>query len=75
MVVSIFSMTSSGSGFVLVNVASNGCCGWNVEPFLGNFEKTLLNVGGDDWLNVGSADEGGRLKLVVVVVVVVAVKG
>ena len=56
-------MTFFGSGFVLANVASNGYCGWNVEPFFGSCEKILLNVGGDGWLNVGSGGEGGRLKL------------
>ena len=63
MTVPIFSMTFSGSGFVLVDVASNGCCGWNVKSFFGNCEKTLLNVGGDGWLNVGGGGGGDRLKL------------
>ena len=56
-------MTFFGSGFFLANVASSGYCGWNGEPFFGNCEKILLNVGGDGWLNVGSGGEGGRLKL------------
>ena len=56
-------MTFSGSGFVLVNITSSGCCGWNVERSFGNCEKTLLNVGGDGWLNVGRGGRGGRLKL------------
>ena len=56
-------MTFSGSGFVLVNAASSGCCGWNAEPFFGNCEKTLLNIGDDGWLNVGSGAGDGRFKL------------
>ena len=40
-------MTFSGLGFLLVNVAFNGYCVWNVEPFVGDHEKKLLNVGGD----------------------------
>ena len=63
--VSIFSMTFSGLGFVLLDVGSNGCWGWNVEPFFGDFEKTLLNVGDDSrikLLNIGGGD-CGRLKL------------
>ena len=67
MAVSIFSMTFSGSGFVLVNVASNECCGWNVEPLFGDREKKLLNFGGDGGLklplNVGGGVGGGGGRL------------
>ena len=48
-------MTLSGLSFVLPNVE------WNVEPFPGNCEKTLLNLGGDGrlkLLNIGGGDCG-----------------
>ena len=67
MAVSIFSITFSDSGFVLVNVTSNGCWGWNVEPLFGDCEKKLLNFGDDGGLklplNVGGGVGGGGGRL------------
>ena len=63
MSISIFSMTFSGSGFVLVNIASNGCCCWIAEPFSVIVKKHVGGDGGDGRLNVGSGGVGSRLKL------------
>ena len=62
---SIFSMTFSGLGFVLLDVGSNGCWGWNVQPSFGDCEKALLNVEADDRMKLLNICRGdcGRLKL------------
>ena len=52
-------MTLSGLDFVLPNVAFNGCWEWNVEPFFGSWEKTLLNLGVDGRLKLLNIGGGG----------------